>query len=148
VKTIEEVDGIHHLHFRDQPTETGFDLVVGADGCWSHVRSVLTDDKPHYSGISGCQFTISNPKERCPEIYARVESGSLFSFSDSKAIMAQQLGSGLISVSAWDVHPENWITQFDGNSSDIEFMKEICLKEHEDWDPRLLDLVKYADGEK
>lgn len=55
---IEDVDGAYHLHFRDRLVETGFDLVVGADGCWSHVRDLLTINKPYYCGISGVVFTI------------------------------------------------------------------------------------------
>ena len=39
---IEFIDGV----------ETGFDLVIGADGAWSKVRPLLTDQQPFYSGIT------------------------------------------------------------------------------------------------
>jgi 2-polyprenyl-6-methoxyphenol hydroxylase-like FAD-dependent oxidoreductase len=146
LKTIEEIDGTYHLNFRDRPSETGFDLVVGGDGCWSHVRTLLADQKPHYSGISGVAFLISKPKERCPELYDRVNRGSLFSIADHKSLMAQQLGSGSINVSYWGVHPEDWIKQFDGRTDDIEHIKRLCLEQIPDWDPRLRSFIELADG--
>lgn len=33
LKSIEEKDGHYHIHFRDQPPQTGFDLIIGGDGC-------------------------------------------------------------------------------------------------------------------
>jgi 2-polyprenyl-6-methoxyphenol hydroxylase-like FAD-dependent oxidoreductase len=147
LKAIEDVDGSYHLHFRDRPSETGFDLIVGSDGCWSHVRNLLTDEKPYYSGISGVSFLISNPKERCPEVYERVERGSFFSISNKKSVMAQQLGSGSINVAYYNVQPEEWIKQFDGKSDDLDLMKKVCLQQIEDWDPKLRAFIECVDAD-
>ncbi|KAG8692311.1 hypothetical protein FRC11_003702, partial [Ceratobasidium sp. 423] len=42
-------DNKHDLHFKNGKVETGFDLVVGADGAWSRVRPRLTPIVPFYS---------------------------------------------------------------------------------------------------
>ncbi|KIW06842.1 uncharacterized protein PV09_02522 [Verruconis gallopava] len=146
LKSVEEINGRYHLHFRDRPSETGFDLVVGGDGCWSHVRSLLTDEKPYYSGISGVTFLISNPKDMHPDLYELVDRGSLFAIADHRSVMAQQLGSGSITVSYWSVHPEDWVKQFESRIEDVEFVKQIVLKDLEGWDPRLRQFIESADG--
>ncbi|KAJ4287370.1 hypothetical protein N0V90_012769 [Kalmusia sp. IMI 367209] len=46
----------HDLHFADGSKEEGFDLVIGGDGAWSKVRTLLTDIRPQYSGISVVEF--------------------------------------------------------------------------------------------
>jgi 2-polyprenyl-6-methoxyphenol hydroxylase-like FAD-dependent oxidoreductase len=48
----QRLDGELHLNFPHR-TESGFDVVVGADGAWSKVRSKLTGQKAMYSGIGG-----------------------------------------------------------------------------------------------
>ena len=41
----------YDIHFTDS-VEKDFDLVIGADGAWSKVRPLLTDQRPYYSGIT------------------------------------------------------------------------------------------------
>ena len=41
----------YNIHFTDS-VEKDFDLIIGADGAWSKVRSQLTDQRPYYSGIT------------------------------------------------------------------------------------------------
>lgn len=51
VEVSEGHDVKYNLHFADG-VEAGFDLVVGADGAWSKVRPLLTDQLLVYSGIT------------------------------------------------------------------------------------------------
>jgi 2-polyprenyl-6-methoxyphenol hydroxylase-like FAD-dependent oxidoreductase len=146
IKSVDEVDGAINLHFRDQGVETGFDLVVGAEGAWSKVCTLLSNEKPFYFGVSGVGLSISNPQERCPDLYKLVNRGSMFAFSDSKSIMAQQLGNGSLNVSTWGTHPEDYIKTFDGKTEDSEFVKTKLRKEYENWNPQLLQIIEVADG--
>lgn len=77
------------MHFADGKTASGFDLLVGADGAWSHVRPLVSDAPPFYSGIAGHAFSIPDAANRAPELSDLVNRGSLFSWSDGKSIMAQ-----------------------------------------------------------
>ncbi|KAJ5186447.1 hypothetical protein N7449_011211 [Penicillium cf. viridicatum] len=45
-----------NLHFRDGSVEEDFDLIVGAEGAWSHTRKLLTDVEPFYSGITAIEL--------------------------------------------------------------------------------------------
>jgi 2-polyprenyl-6-methoxyphenol hydroxylase-like FAD-dependent oxidoreductase len=145
LKSVEDKDGVFSLHF-NTGIESGFDLIVGADGAWSHVRSVLTDVKPEYSGVSGVSFTISDPETRCPDLYKFVNRGSMFAFGESKSIMAQQLGTGSLSVSAWSAAHEDNTKQFISKLDNPSFIKAVLKQERESWSPELLKFIDMSDG--
>ncbi|KAF2233744.1 tetracycline resistance protein from transposon [Viridothelium virens] len=141
---LRRIDEDLRLHF-DQGVESGYDLIVGADGAWSKVRSLLTDETPFYSGISGLSLTISDAERREPELYRLVNRGSLFSSSDGKSIMAQYMGSGEISVSSWAVQSEHWLEENKLDAQNARACKAVLREHHADWDPRLVDLTQKAD---
>ena len=51
VEPSETSEDKYDIYFTDG-VERDFDLVVGADGAWSKVRPLLTDQQPLYSGIT------------------------------------------------------------------------------------------------
>ncbi|KAF7534162.1 hypothetical protein G7054_g6488 [Neopestalotiopsis clavispora] len=55
------------LDFGARGTSTA-DLVMGADGAWSRIRSQLTDTKPHYSGVTFITLTITDFTTRYPHL--------------------------------------------------------------------------------
>jgi 2-polyprenyl-6-methoxyphenol hydroxylase-like FAD-dependent oxidoreductase len=99
-KRLRSVSEDRTLHF-DDGDESGFDLIVGADGTWSKVRALLSDQLPAYSGICGTQFKISDAETRYPDLHKLVNRGSVFSWGDGHSISAQQIGDGSIMVSEW-----------------------------------------------
>lgn len=60
------IDENHNLIF-DQAIETGFNLIVGAEGAWSKTRKLVSNQMPNYSGIFGITFEIPNAKDTAPE---------------------------------------------------------------------------------
>ncbi|KZF25962.1 FAD/NAD(P)-binding domain-containing protein [Xylona heveae TC161] len=116
------------LKFRDghgnEHVERGFDLIVGAEGLWSKVRSFIVaqtqthahsssehqrrhdqqepvipqDTKPYYAGIIRTALSIPNAQVTAPEVYKLVNRGSVFAYSDGQSLTAQQLGDGSINV--------------------------------------------------
>ncbi|KAG0647971.1 Monooxygenase asqM [Hyphodiscus hymeniophilus] len=104
-------EGSYDLVFGDGETERGFDLVVGADGAWSKVRKVLSDEMPFYSGISGVEFWADNADEKHPFVSEFVGAGSMFSFDEGRAIQAQRLGSGTIRTYGNVRVPENFFKE-------------------------------------
>nr|POE80836.1 monooxygenase asqm [Quercus suber] len=122
----------------------GFDLIVGADGAWSKVRPLLSDVKPFYSGIAGHTLSIPDAANTTPELYALINRGSLFSFSDHKSIMAQQMGDGSIVASTWSARPADWQQSSGYDMHDAVQFEQACRKEYADWDPRLLAFTQQA----
>lgn len=144
LRNIDEKDGKITLNF-NYGTETGFDLIVGADGAWSKVRPVLSDDKPFYTGVGGFHWSIWDPKEKHPEEYAFVNRGSAFSFSDGKAIFAQQQGNGSLGCSSYAALPETWQQDANYDINDGEAVKAALLERYQDWAPELKKFIEVMD---
>lgn len=134
------------LHF-EQGDVSGFNLVVGADGAWSKVRPLLTDIRPHYSLIGGFKFNISDVKNRFPDLYKLVNRGSVFSFSDHRALMFQQMGDGSLSCGEWATRDETWDKAQAFDISDANAVKAFLLEEYHDWSPEHLQFIKAADDD-
>lgn len=102
----------YDLHFADGAVETGFDLVVGADGAWSKVRPLLTDVRPFYSGITGIELWANNVAETNPWLSEYTGNGSSFMFHKDRAVICQRNGSvgvkDSIRVLVSVRQPEDW----------------------------------------
>lgn len=83
----------HNLHFTDGTIVTDVDLVIGADGAWSRVRTLVSDVKPQYSGISMVSSSVNNIHAN-PWLLNYVGEGSLFSFGKDTAVTAQRGDNG------------------------------------------------------
>lgn len=142
---LANVDEDLRLHFVNGDVETGFDLIVGADGAWSKIRPSLTSEQPFYSGIGGIAFRIPDAEKTQPELYRLVNRGSFFSTSDMKSIMAQFMGDGSINISTWSVRPRDWQKTCGYDVHDAIAVKEACRKEYADWDPRLVAFTQVAE---
>lgn len=128
------------LHF-DQGIQKGFDLVIGADGAWSEVRKVLTEEIPFFSGVAGYFSSITDAAESSPSVSEFVNGGSIFSFSNGKALNAQQLGTGAIQVSSWAVRA----SPIDSESSTLA--NNELLEQHPDWAPQLVNMIRAASND-
>lgn len=119
----------HDLHFSDGTSESAFDLVVGGDGTWSKVRSLLSDEKPRYSGISMVATSLSN-------IHANfwlqdyVGEGSMFSFGQDTAIMAQRGDDGYLLTYASLRVPEDFLEKCGIDWSDAATARKQYMDEY------------------
>ncbi|KAH7345006.1 monooxygenase [Rhizoctonia solani] len=143
-------DNKHDLYFKNGQVETGFDLVVGADGAWSRVRPRITSVVPLFSGVSMIELNISDTSgPQYNSINELVGKGSMFSFSDQKNITAQRQGTGAIRVHASfgmdEVNPDWLDNTFDANEVIATKMKALTY--YEDWSPRLQDFIRLADDD-
>lgn len=132
------------LHF-DHGVETGFDLLIGADGAWSKVRLVLTDVEPHFVGLGGYDLFVHDAEKNHPDLHKLVNRGSLFAYSDCKGIIAQQRGDGTIIVYASGKREEDWKKTCGYNSHDASEVKKAIREEFKDWAEPLVKLTQVAD---
>ncbi|KAI2643717.1 FAD/NAD(P)-binding domain-containing protein [Xylaria nigripes] len=71
-----------------------FDLVIGADGAWSYTRSLLTDEKPFYSGVVALDVLVRQVDQTTPKVSALVGPGNCFCWSEGCALLFQRNGIG------------------------------------------------------
>lgn len=133
------------LTFRNGHSEE-FDLLIGADGVWSTVRPLVTDQKPSYAGISGIDVGIANATERFPHLAARCGKGLCFTVGRNKAIICQKLGDGSTRTYGFVRLPESWGEEFD--FSDPKSAIPAFVEEHYgDWESDAKDSLLQADLE-
>ncbi|KAK1771969.1 hypothetical protein QBC33DRAFT_525299 [Phialemonium atrogriseum] len=103
--------GKHNIVFSDYTSETGIDLLVGADGAWSKVRPLVTDEKPFYSGISSIELWALDVDAKDPWLSSYIGKGSCFLFDEGRAMQCQRNGNGSIRAYASLRVPETWIEE-------------------------------------
>jgi hypothetical protein len=127
--------------------ESGFELVVGAEGAWSKVRDLLTDENPFYSGITCVEAQIDDIDARYPELANRVGAGTCFQVHQDRALISQRLGDGSIRTSAMIRAGEDWPTSCGINWADDHASKCALIDEKfADWEQLGKDMILRSDG--
>ncbi|XP_037026696.1 flavin-dependent monooxygenase-like [Bradysia coprophila] len=143
VTSIESLDnGQHKITFKDGTSEVT-DFLVGADGTWSKVRSILTPIQPTYTGITFTETRISNPEATLPHIKDLVGEGNINVLSDDKGIFAQKNGDQSIRIYAAARVPETFKEQFDFSQYNV--IRSMLLDVFSGWDEKLLDMINKSD---
>lgn len=123
---------------------SGFDLIVGADGGWSKVRSqALSSTKPLFSGIIWHELRIPDAKNTAPKVYAFTNRGSVFAHVDFQKIALQQMGDGSLYVTVM-YRAEDETCGFDGNKLDETKKALLERLSDEDWHPLLSEAIAQA----
>ena len=104
----QKTENQYDLHFADGTKAMDFDLVVGADGAWSKVRNLLSDEKPRYSGISMVSSSLNNIHSN-PWLMEYVGEGTMFAFGEDASITAQRGDDGYLLTYATLQVPEDFL---------------------------------------
>ncbi|WNM41926.1 FAD-dependent monooxygenase [Micromonospora halotolerans] len=129
-------DGGFELTF-DGGHRADCDILIGADGARSVVRSLLTDAKLSYVSTV-VELTISDADRRHPDLAELVGPGNLWCVGVSQILAAQRLGDGTIRVGI----------SLRAEDRDLETYrsKRALLDLFEGWDPGLTALIEAGDG--
>lgn len=101
-------EGPRQLRFADGSTvET--DLVIGADGAFSHVRGAVSPAVPHHSGFSFLEAWFSDVENQHADISALVGDGSAMAADGDRCLFAQRNSGGHIRVYIIRRAPVDWI---------------------------------------
>jgi 2-polyprenyl-6-methoxyphenol hydroxylase-like FAD-dependent oxidoreductase len=134
--------GRHVLAFADGSTVTS-DLLVGADGAWSRVRTLLSRAQPAYAGITYMETYLFESDLDHKASAEAVGGGSLFALAPGKGIAAHREPKGTLHTYAALRKPESWIDSLD--FSDPATALACVAREFDDWAPELRALI--TDGE-
>jgi 2-polyprenyl-6-methoxyphenol hydroxylase-like FAD-dependent oxidoreductase len=122
-------------------------LLIGADGAWSKVRSLLSDAQPIYSGISFIETHLFDAGVRHPEIAALVGHGSMFALADEKGLLTHCDGNQRLTVYIALKTPEQWATSSGIGVRDTEAAKRHLLNHFPDWSDQLRALIAESETE-
>jgi len=118
--------------------------VVGADGAWSKIRTLLTDVKPTYAGIVMVEARLHNVDGDHPTSSKLVGLGSMLAVSDNKGLMAQRDGENTIRNYITLRIPENSLPEKEFQQEDPA--KEYLVGQFPDWSEDLRNLIRDAQG--
>lgn len=136
------------LHFQDGHTESGFDLIVGADGAWSKIRPLCCYVSPFYSGITGVEMTLQETSTKHPELSKLVGNGSFFAFAseDGRGLQFQRNDNDTIKCYAFMRKPEHWPKTSGIDWKDPESVRAGLKPDYVDWTPELSRVIDEFDG--
>ncbi|KAI1786984.1 FAD/NAD(P)-binding domain-containing protein [Ganoderma leucocontextum] len=134
--------GEHELTFANGHT-TISDVLVGADGAYSRVRTPLSKAMPIYHGVTGAEISLAPETTKLPELKETVENvgpGSMFAMDNNRLLGAQVNGDGRIRTYAWFRAPEDWAIP-----SEPAEGREALLAMYEGWAPWMRKLIEHCD---
>jgi 2-polyprenyl-6-methoxyphenol hydroxylase-like FAD-dependent oxidoreductase len=116
---------------------TGCDILVGADGARSVVRSLLTDVQLSYVATL-VELNIGDVDRRHPDLAELVGPGNLWCVGVNQILAAQRLGDGSLRVGI--------SLRADDRPIDTCRSKRALLDMFGGWDPRLTALIEAGDN--
>jgi 2-polyprenyl-6-methoxyphenol hydroxylase-like FAD-dependent oxidoreductase len=118
-----------------------FDIVVGADGAWSRVRTLLTEAKPAYEGATLVEFGFDTTRH--PDVDALTGTGKMFAVGDNRILITQRNGHGHIrgyaGVRIDEQSARQWV------SATPDRVRNVLRDAFTGWAPRLLDMIESGD---
>ncbi|KAF5689710.1 tetracycline resistance [Fusarium circinatum] len=138
------------LNFRDGSTESGFRLIVGADGAWSKVRSLVTDAKPIYSGKSFLEGRISPDNAQYKLAQQIAGKGTAMAMSAKSTLAVQQLSDASYRIYMGVVAPES-LTRPGGDAdlNNMDKARKTMLGPggfYDNWTQDLRRLIEASEG--
>lgn len=137
-------DNTFELEFRNGWSER-FDLVIGADGAWSRLRPLLSDEQPIYSGVMFVALGVDDADVRHPELAQIVGRGMMFALGDSKVIIGHRDANSHLGIYAGMRVPVDWVETSGLDWSSGEAVKASLADQFSDWSEDLLQLI-YRSG--
>ncbi|KAI1750253.1 monooxygenase [Xylaria castorea] len=138
------------LRFADGSSESGFRLVVGADGAWSKVRPVITSAKPIYSGKSYIEGRITQANPQYAAAQELAGPGLSASCGAGRVLVIQQLSDRTYRMYA-GIEEEEGLVRPGGildfaADDNIEKSRAALLERFAEFAPQLRAFVEDAEG--
>ncbi len=138
-------EGPRRLHFADG-TSIETDLVIGADGAFSRVRTAVSPAVPEYTGFSFLEAWFSDVDNRHPGIAELVGSGSAHAADGERGLFAQRNSGNQIRVYLIRRGPADWIPAKGLTAEDTDAIRALLCDEYAHWSPRMRQMITENDG--
>ncbi|WP_438295895.1 FAD-dependent oxidoreductase [Streptomyces sp. HUAS TT7] len=134
-------EGRHEVTFADSTTAVT-SLLVGADGAWSRVRSLLSDATPAYVGRSFVETCLHDADTRHPATSKAVGGGTLVALDPEekgKWLVAHREKGGTLHAYITLTKPQDWFATID--FTDAAVAAAQIAEEYDGWAPELTALI-------
>lgn len=135
-------NGRHEIEF-ENGTTTVSDLLVGADGAWSRVRSLLSAAVPDYVGTVFIETYLHDVDARHPATARAVGGGAMFALTPGKGITVHREAGDILHTYVQLNRSADWIDAID--FTDAASAKATVAAEFDGWAQELTALI--TDGE-
>ncbi|MFC4116279.1 FAD-dependent oxidoreductase [Nonomuraea zeae] len=148
-RTLEAVsgppEGPRTLTFADG-TAVEADLVIGADGAFSRVRTAVSPATPRYTGVGFLEAWFDDMESAHPELSELTGGGSAHAADGERGLFAQRNSGGHMRVYIMRRVPVDWIAANGLRPGDTEGIRARLLSEYAAWSPRMLRMITDNDG--
>ena len=134
--------GTHQLVFADGSAVTTA-LLVGADGTWSKIRPLVSDEKPTYSGMSYIDTYLHDVDRRHAASAAAVGDGALYALEPGEGFLAHREARNIIHTYVVLARPVEWFDHID--FADPVASRAAITSEFTGWAPQLTALIADSD---
>ena len=142
VRAADLGQGRHYLTFADGLSTTTT-LLVGADGTWSKVRPLVSEQVPTYSGMSYIDTYLHDVDARHPASAALVGDGALYALEPGDGFLAHREASDVIHTYMIMSRPLEWFDRVD--FTDADATRTTLAAEYAGWAPELTALIADSD---
>ncbi|WP_415976112.1 FAD-dependent oxidoreductase [Rhodococcus sp. 077-4] len=135
-------NGQHEIEF-ENGTTTVSDLLVGADGAWSRVRSLLSAATPEYVGTVFIETYLHDVDARHPAAARAVGGGAMYALTPGKGISAHREAGNILHTYVQLNRSADWIDAID--FTDAASAKTTVAAEFDGWATDLTALITDGD---
>jgi 2-polyprenyl-6-methoxyphenol hydroxylase-like FAD-dependent oxidoreductase len=139
ITSVTSLGGGKHLVTFANGSSITTDLLIGADGAWSKVRSLVCTEKPTYTGTTFIETYLHAADTTYHTSAKAVGGGSLFSTAPGKGILAHREHGGVLHTYVALSKPLEWFAAIDFNNSEAALAR--IAAEFEGWAPELKALI-------
>jgi 2-polyprenyl-6-methoxyphenol hydroxylase-like FAD-dependent oxidoreductase len=129
------------IHLDDGSVESGFRLVVGADGAWSKVRSLFTAVSPQYAGITFLGTNIRPGDETYSSVQDMVGTGNYLAMQGVQKVFIYYLGDKSYCVYVGSNLAQTTKLEEGILEHPIRLWEDVLKSDFEGWTTSLTDLV-------
>lgn len=144
VMSVAAADQNRHQVTFANGTAITLDLLVGADGAWSKVRSFLSDARPRYSGTCFIEIASTADDGRHELGLEAIGRGTLMAVAPGKGIIAHRNADGTVAGYVALNKSEEWMRSLE--VADRPAGLALLAEQFEGWAPHLVGLITSSVG--
>lgn len=127
------------LHFKNGSTAFA-DLVIGADGARSKIRTYLSSIPLIYAGVTAMEGNIYQAEQHAPRLNQLLKGGKIFAFGQAQSLILSAKGDGTLSFYTGCKVDENWTSASGIDFNDKNQVLNWFKNEFATWDPIFQEL--------